>query len=309
MPYEPKPLKGDAMSRLRVSRRVVRAKRRLIRGTLAVLGVAVLLWVLQSGEKPEVRQEEVAQRSAEPARGMDAAAEVPVAPRANVGGAVVSGPLAGVLEQERSALDVLGSFLAAKNAEERLAYCFDSNRIHVAMEQYYKDEPDGPIAFTGVTEIETVGGDILEFAVRLKDGSERRAFVLRRSGEYRVDWASFVGQGDMKFAELGVMRPTSPTLMRVWVRPGTHFGGAFADSKRLHCVELRPTEAIEGPVIHAYVEKSSMAGSAVEYCLRDRSRPAYPWTVLVRYPFNVDTGDQVWLERLVSETWLVVGDP
>lgn len=111
--------------------------------------------------------------------------------------------------------------------------------------------------------------------------------------------------GDPPFARLFVERPKSPVLLRVWARAGSRYEGLFADSSWVRCVELRPAGNPGGPVLHAYVERKSVKGGEVEFRLRQAGAEALQWTVRVKYPPLAEEPDQVWLEEVVAESWLV----
>lgn len=105
------------------------------------------------------------------------------------------------------------------------------------------------------------------------------------------------------FGALMRERPSRPVLLRVWATTGQQFGGVFGDSDWLRCVELRAAEDPEGAVIHAYVAKTSDAGRAVDFRLRQGGGERQQWTVRVRYPAGAEEPNQVWLDELVADTW------
>ncbi len=111
--------------------------------------------------------------------------------------------------------------------------------------------------------------------------------------------------GDPPFARLFVERPKSPVLLRVWARAGSRYEGLFADASWVRCVELRPAGQPDGPVLHAYVQRQSVKGGEVEFRLRQAGAEALQWTVRIKYPPLAEEPDQVWLEELVAESWLV----
>lgn len=104
-------------------------------------------------------------------------------------------------------------------------------------------------------------------------------------------------------------RPTSPVLVRVWARKADSFDGRFSDSEWLNCIQLTAADDPDGPVLRAYVEKTSATGGAADFRLRQGGGEAQQWTVRVRYPAGAEGRDQVWLDEIVSTDWEVDDQP
>jgi len=75
-----------------------------------------------------------------------------------------------------------------------------------------------------------VSGSLLITSVRLNDGTPRLAVLEKTDQGYRLDWESFVGWGESRFAELASMPQGRAALMRVSLKsssatPPTHAPG------------------------------------------------------------------------------------
>jgi hypothetical protein len=108
---------------------------------------------------------------------------------------------------------------------------------------------------------------------------------------------------DPAFKALFEERPKHPVQLRVWAKPGQHYDGLFADAGWVRCIELRAAADPDGPVLHAYVERKTVEGGAMDFRLRQRGDEAQRWTVRVKYPPFAETANQVWLDEVVSEDW------
>jgi hypothetical protein len=149
------------------------------------------------------------------------------------------------------------------------------------------EEPSARAVVQVEKRAEVVGGDVAK-------GTGGKAVVGRPEP---------MGESEGAFGALLRERPSRPVLLRVWATTGQQFGGVFGDSDWLRCVALRAAEDPEGAVIHAYVAKTSDAGRAVEFRLRQGGSERQQWTVRVRYPAGAEEPNQVWLDELVADTW------
>lgn len=213
-------------------------------------------------------------------------------------------------EQDQAALAV-GSFLRAKDVEERLRFVRDSKLMEPRIRAYYATHPDGPIPFDRVElqEVDPLGARTFSFRVVMPDGQERRALVGGSvAGGWFVDWASFVAYGEMDWEEFVARKPVTPVLMRVMAASDEHFDHNFPDPARLVCLKLTNVLKPATPPLFAYAVRGSLVGRAVEFVMRGADGTK-PLTLTLKYPGNggSDSTNQVWIDEMVAEGWMLRG--
>lgn len=220
-------------------------------------------------------------------------------------------------EQEK-AQSAVAAFLAAKNVEERLPMIRDAPRMEERVRKYYQTHDSGPIAYKEIQPREVNPEGIMSFAfnVVLSDGEARRVVVAKSGGmassggdRYIIDWSSFVVYSEMTWKELMEKRPVTPTLLRVWVKPGNHFNRFFPDPATLHCMTLVDPLDKNSPPIYAYVQKGNSLGMVMDIFLRKGAGEPQPVILTVKFPSDSSNpeANQVWVDEFVAEGWLARG--
>jgi len=233
-----------------------------------------------------------------------------VLPQGPTAGPIEIAPVAGAEAELSAALRAAASFLGAKSADERFKIIRDQKLLDEKFHKYYQTHPDGPIPFVRVEPHSTnpEGAMTFSFTVVMPTGAKQQIIVGKaRSGDYVVDWASFVHYGDMEFAEFKTKRPTEPVFFRLLAITESNFQGLFSDSKSLLCTKLFDPRAPEDPPIYGYVDRMSTLGRSVDFVLRKSLGQVVPVMVTLKYPESAQTDNQVWISELVGEGWVARG--
>jgi hypothetical protein len=213
--------------------------------------------------------------------------------------------------EEERATDAVKAFLNAKDVNQRLEVVRDVSIMEPIIRAYYARHPDGPIPFTRILPDSRISqtSNIRKLAVELADGRKRVATVGRvGSGDYRVDWASFVIYSAMDWGEFMEKRPIEPVFMRVFVEPGTNVSGSFADPKEYLCVKITDPLNAASPPIYGYVERRSPRAETLKLILRTFAGSPFPVMLTLKHPPQAEgisgPGDQVLIEKFIGEGWL-----
>lgn len=319
--HEPQVLPGDAFERMRMDPEIKEFRKRLIIGTGVVLGCIVLAFVVRSltaGSGIEVKPHAESQTKA-PVPAMIEEEPQPVAvpdgslvfkapgkqdfAKASMAEAP-SSPVSSQLSMDLAlSLEALRKFLAAPNWKERLAWSRPVNGLEERMAAFYATNADGPVAHDNIVESRESDGAFFEHTVVLEGGGRRTALVEKTPKGPRVDWAAFVGAGEMGWSQFMEEKPIQPVTMRVMVSDGFYYENQFGSPRLLKCVELRCISEPGAPVIHGYIERDSTTSQQIEFWLKQSEGAALPLTLKVKYPLNAPSAKQVWVMEVVRQGW------
>jgi hypothetical protein len=126
---------------------------------------------------------------------------------------------------------------------------------------------------------------------------------MRRNpaGLLLLDWESYVGAGDMAWADLMQQRPTQRVLLRCLGELSDYYNYEFADREKYLCWRLTSPDGQK--VIFAYTErKGGLAFSSSLYA----STSPQKLTVKVSFPEKAQSQECVFLHEIVQPSWLVV---
>lgn len=224
---------------------------------------------------------------------------------------VIVTPTAPISDQER-AIRAVGSFLNAKNVDERLQFIRDVTLMEPIVRDYYTRHPDGPIIFKKIEALPRAASSspIATFDVQLADGRTRRATAGRSAtGDYRVDWASFVIYSAMDWADFSATRPTKPVFMRVLVEPGSRYDDRFPNADWFLCIKLIDPLNPDAAPLYGYVQRRSPLGQKLGLILRTHPGEPMPMMLTLKHPTQIEgkNGDQVWVEEMIGEGWITRG--
>lgn len=319
--HEPQVLPGDAFDRMRMDPEIKEFRKRLIVGTVVVIGCIALAFVIRgltSGGSVAVKPD--ADRPSEapaPAMIEDEPAPAPVPDGSLVFKATGKqdfakattashspSPVSSQLSMDLAlSLEALRKFLAAPNWKERLAWSRPVNGLEERMAAFYAKNADGPVAHDNIVESKEASGGFFEHTVVLEGGGRRTALVEQTPKGPRVDWAAFVGAGDMGWTEFMTEKPAEPMTMRVMVSDGFYYENQFGSPRLLKCLELRSISEPGAPMIHGYLERDSTASQQIEFWLKQSEGAALPLTLRLKFPLNAPSSKQVWVADIVRQGW------
>lgn len=319
--HEPQVLPGDAFERMRMDPEIKEFRKRLIIGTGVVIGCIALAFVvraLTAGSGAEVKPRITSQPEApvpamieeepEPAPVPDGSLVFKATGRQDFAkatpAAAPSGPLSSQLSMDLAlSLEALRKFLAAPNWKERLTWSRPVNGLEERMAAFYAKNADGPIVHDNIVESRESSVSFFEHTVVLEGGGRRTALVEKTAKGPRVDWAAFVGAGEMAWTHFMEERPTQPVTMRVMVSDGFYYENQFGNPRLLKCLELRCISEPGAPVVHGYLERDSTISQQIEFWLKQSEGAALPLTLRLKYPLNAPSPKQVWVTDIVRQGW------
>jgi hypothetical protein len=121
-------------------------------------------------------------------------------------------------------------------------------------------------------------------------------------GKFLIDWESFVGFSEMEPAALRDKRPSRAVTVRVaaaYANP-PYFNYAFTDEKNLICYLITfPDDSY----LFGYAEQFSAAASRMREMLG--SGAAAMAVLKIKYPEGAPVGEQVWIEEVLAEGWVL----
>lgn len=319
--HEPQMLPGDAFERMRMDPEIRGVRKRLIIGTAVVIGFIALALAVHSltadsfaEAKPNVTSQT---RALVPVMIEEAPEPVPVTDGSLVFKAPGKQDFAKVSMAEASSspatsqlsmdlaqsLDALRHFLGATDWKKRLAWSRPVKGLQERMASFYTKNADGPIAHDNIVESKESKGGFFEHTVMLESGGRRIALVEKTLQGPRVDWAAFVGAGDIGWSQFMEEKPIQPVTMRVMVSDGFHYEYQFGSPRLLKCLELRCISEPGASMIHGYIERDSIASQQIEFWLKQSEGAALPLTLKLKYPLNAPSPEQVWVSEIVRQGW------
>ncbi len=218
--------------------------------------------------------------------------------------------ITGNLSERDQAQAAVAAFLSAKDISVRLLHVRDHALTEKMMREYYARAKDGPIPFEKVEEIEInpEGENTFAYHVTLSGTDKRRMLVAKSaSGQYHIDWASFVLYGEMDWNTLMEKKPENPVLMRVLVTSDSYFANEFSDRNRYGCLKLTDPSQSSAPPIYAYFTSSSTLGRSLNFVMRSSLDQAVPMTLTLKYPGNSKGNNQVLINEMVTQGWVTRG--
>ena len=318
--HEPQVLPGDAFERMRLDPEIKEFRKRLILGSGIVLGSIALVFLIRALTSSEdVGVNKATTRENETTPSLILEEEPPPAPVpdgslvfkatgkqdfAQATTSTSSGATSSQLTMDMAlSVEALRKFLAAPNWKERLAWSRPVDGLEERMAAFYTKNADGPVAHENIVESKEASGDFFEHTVVLEGGGRRPALIEKTAKGPRVDWAAFVGAGDMGWSQLMEEKPSLPVTMRVMVSEGFFYENQFGSPKLLKCLELRCVSEPGAPMIHGYMERDSNAARQIEFWLKQSNGAALPLTLRLKYPLNAPSPNQVWVTEIIRQGW------
>lgn len=142
--------------------------------------------------------------------------------------------------------------------------------------------------------------------VQLSDPRFREAAFLleEQTGDWLLDWESFVGYSQLGWDDLREQLPTEAVFVRGYATLSDYYNFEFDSPSELLCVRIDSPDNFHA--IYAYVDRTSeLAEEVVAQLARGRVRPVL---AEVRYPGGASHDNQVILDEVVAWRWLDVRD-
>jgi hypothetical protein len=204
---------------------------------------------------------------------------------------------------------VLQSFWHATGWKEKAAFVREADRTGPLMQEFY-EKRRGVEPVCGQLEqsasFRLRGQEVLLLVhSSQRSGGRLEAALLRDgAGNLKLDWESFVGWGEKDFPLLKKERPVEDVMLRVFAARSSYYNYEFTDETRYVAVQLYSPDSLS--TLHAYCERSSALGTALEEVFARSQSPETALMVRIAYPQSAQSDHAVLLKGLVSDRWIVV---
>lgn len=214
------------------------------------------------------------------------------------------------------ATTVLSYFAEAKSPEDKSALVKGGRDMLDKMSHFYSDPTNhDPILdqALGGQVIRVENAEILElvFSSPNRLGGKVSAYFHRtKGGALALDWESFVGFGDMNWAEYSEKRPQNPLWMRAVVEADNYYNYEFTDEQHLLSVRLSSPDGTRR--MHGFVPRISLLGDMLrdrlkcdEFNVTGRRQASFIVSVKTTFPYHAKSGDCVHIRELIADRWLI----
>lgn len=160
------------------------------------------------------------------------------------------------------ALEVAQAFLAAGDVDARLAFVREQEVVRGHLDRYPEQALNGAVEDLrqmGRRMVDGVG--VTAFAARFADGSFRMLSVVDEGVGPQVDWDSYARYCSAPWGDL-ISGAAAVCEVRVFVRPGEHFGGRFLDAEQWICFVLETPDCEHS--LYAYAPAGSDLATRIQ---------------------------------------------
>jgi len=214
------------------------------------------------------------------------------------------------------AATVLTYYLEAKSPENKSALVKGGRDILAKMTHFYSDPTNhDPILdqAMGGQVISVEKAQILELVFSSPSrpaGKVSALFHRTKGGALALDWESFVGYGEMNWAEYSEKRPQNPLWIRAIAEADNYYNYEFTDDKHLLSVRLSSPDGTRR--IHGFVPRVTPLGHMLaerlhydEFDLTGRRSASIMVIVKTTFPYHAKSGDCVNIRELIANRWLI----
>ena len=193
-------------------------------------------------------------------------------------------------------------FLEAKSIDEILPLVRNPLVAEPRMKTLYPDRSTPPVGLDQFnTDSEIVHeGEHLTVKVRTKNFDERNLTFFNTPDGLKIDWESWVTWSEMPWKDFLAKKPVEPAVFRVTLSQQEYYNIGFTDDSKWQSYQLSCPGQEKS--IYGYVERNS----ALDQQLRPPSDVKLTdLTLKLRFPANARSDNQVLIEGIVSESWVI----
>ena len=143
-------------------------------------------------------------------------------------------------------------------------------------------------------------GPFLSIHVRTKDYQEKLMSFIETPDGLKIDWESWAGWSPMTWADFTANKPTGALPFRVKLMPVEYYNFGFSDDGKWRSFRLESPDGEHS--LYGYVERKTLPDSQIHLAPEQKHLAL---TLLLRFPENIESRNQVIIERVVAEAWLV----
>lgn len=206
----------------------------------------------------------------------------------------------------KKAEEIAGKFLSAQSVDELRDLVRNPD---VTIPRIMKLHPDGKIDMGGLyafnpTDQFMMSGVFISVPVYTQNFEKRIIVFAETADGIRIDWESWVGWCEMGWEEFMNTKPTTGTLFRVKLNNTNYYNFNFSDDSKWRSYILLSHDKTHQ--IYGYVEQGSPA--AVEIGNAIQPGDNY-FTLSLRFPEKAESDNQVIIDRVISNGWVVPTPP
>jgi len=197
------------------------------------------------------------------------------------------------------------AFLTAKTADELLPLVLSPQTAGPRILSRFPDgkiEAPGMAAFNTRRDVTRQGAALLVL-VRTDDMLEKQLAFIPTAEGLKIDWESWAGWSEMPWRDFLSAKPEQAAMFRVVLSPVEYYNFGFTDDRKWQSYRLVSPDGEHA--IYGYVDR----GSPLDLSLRlspDQKRANL--TLLLRFPPNASSQNQVIIAQLLAEGWVLDND-
>jgi hypothetical protein len=273
----------------------------------AVVLVGIVAWWLMPEKKApsavaEVPGKSIPGQAAGATSGNGSGTDGGTDPGALTGGSTVEPPKPLLIEIEST----VKAFMQAATREESLALVVDPADAARKWDGWRAGETYVAPGFEGIIgdPVTTGVGEGATSVVMARNGGYklREIHLVRRDGKLKVDWDSWVGWSEMTWEDFRTKKPVEPVMFRVQLSRVDYFNFDFRDEAQWSSYRLDSRDG--GEFLYGYVPRTG----DLDQRLRPTDMGAITkWTVKLKFPPGATRDNQVLIDSVVEEGWLLMG--
>ncbi|MCX6868368.1 MAG: hypothetical protein NTV46_19615 [Verrucomicrobia bacterium] len=197
-------------------------------------------------------------------------------------------------------------FLEACRIEDLLPLVRNPSVAEARMRRHY---PAGKIAAPGMEAFNTASeifraGTISILKIRTRSHDELALAYVETPQGIKIDWESWVGWSDMSWEQFITLKPTTGQVFRLVLCPTDYYNFAFANDNKWQAYRLTSPDG--GHLLYGYAERGSVMNSKLRPSLENQQ---IPMMLALKFPDNATSDNQVLIEKIAAEGWVLASDP
>jgi hypothetical protein len=202
---------------------------------------------------------------------------------------------------------VVSQYRQAKTWQEKLPFVKDPNRVEPLMQDFYEGQkmtdPDSG-KLNGSQRFRFHGVEVITLFYDSSRSTGRVDVALMQdaSGQWQLDWESYVGYSELGWTRFKQERPTTAKLLRCFASLGDYWNFEFSDESKYLSVHMLSPDGLTS--LHGFCEKDSSLGREVATVLTDSTAKRHV-TLRLAYPPSAESDHCVKIIGLAAERWLI----
>ena len=193
-------------------------------------------------------------------------------------------------------------FLEATRVEDLLPLVRNPQKAEARIRSSY---PDGKIAAPGMDAFNTLAeisrtGPGISLKIRTRDFEEKTLVFFELPEGLKIDWESWAGWSEMPWKTFLAAKPREGKVFRLLLSPIDYYNFGFSDDQKWQSYRLESPDGEHA--VYGYVERDSALNSQLR---PPPDSKQVPLMLSLRFPENSTSKDQVVIDQIVSEGWVL----